>query len=312
MRETLLALDAGGTKTDLLWAERNGTVLAHVQGEGMNIAATPPDAWQQTLQRLFRQAGVTPERVQVVCAGVAGYTLPDRRAQFQTLLQQLLPQAQVIVQADYAIALEGATGGEPGVLVIAGTGAIVCGRDAEGRLMRAGGWGYLLDDEGSGFWIAREAVRAALAAHEGWGRPTQLSEMVAEALGSAAPGEWLSRVYHSPTPQSLLAGWAPLVSRAAEQGDALAQSILIEAAQHLAERVVHLQAHLALPEGYPVCIVGGVWKAQTVREHFERTLRARLPHWQGTVQPPKRSPVEGALLIALRAIPLASGDDSKQ
>lgn len=301
MRETLLALDAGGTKTDLLWAGRDGAVLARLQGEGMNIAATPPEVWQQTLQRLLRQAEVAPEQVQVVCAGVAGYTLPDRRAQFEALLQQLLPQAQVIVQADYAIALEGATGGEPGILVIAGTGSIVCGRDAEGRLIRAGGWGYLLDDEGSGFWIGREALRVALAAHEGWGKPTLLSELLAESLGIADPGGWLSTIYRSPTPQPLLAGLAPLVSQAAEQGDLVAQRILTEAAGQLAERALQVASGLYLPEGYPVCIVGGVWEAQTVREHFARILHSRLPHWRGTVQPPKRSPVEGALLIALQA-----------
>lgn len=297
---TLLAIDAGGTKTDLLWAQPDGHVLAHVQGQGMNIASKPPGAWQEVLEDLFRQASVDRETVHVVCAGAAGYTLPDRRALLEHLLQQLLPGARVLVLADYAIALEGATGGNPGVLVIAGTGSIACGRDREGKLMRAGGWGYLLGDEGSGFWIGREAIRAVLAAKEGWGEQTRLTDMLSETLGTSDAGEWLSALYRTQNPQSLLAQLAPLVTEAAEQGDASAQNILFHAAEHLAGLVVHLVQHLHLPEDFPVCTVGGVWKSPAVLQRFHQQLCDRLPHWRGEVKPPMYSPVEGALLIAQR------------
>ncbi len=223
---TLIAIDAGGTKTDLLWAQPDGQVLSRAEGQGINIASKPPGVWDETLEDLLERAGVNRETVRVACAGAAGYTLPDRRAMFERLLQEKLPQARVLVLPDYAIALEGATGGAPGVLVIAGTGSIACGRDREGRLMRAGGWGYLLGDEGSGFWIGREAVRAALAAAEGWGEQTLLQEMLANTFGSADCGEWLSALYRTHNPQSLLAQCAPLVSGAAEQGDPLAERIL--------------------------------------------------------------------------------------
>lgn len=297
---TLLAIDAGGTKTDLLWASPDGRVLAHVQGEGMNIATKPPSVCQEILDNLFRQAGVDRETVHVVCAGAAGYTLPDRRVHLEHLLQQMLPGARVLVLADYAIALEGATGGTPGVLVIAGTGSIACGRDREGKLMRAGGWGYLLGDEGSGFWIGREAIRAVLAAREGWGKPTRLSEILSETLGSSDVGEWLSALYRTHNPQSLLAQLAPLVNEAAERGDAPAQRILYEASHYLAGLVLQLAQHLSLPEDFPVCTVGGVWKCHTVLQRFHRHLADRLPHWRGEVKPPLYSPVEGALLIAQR------------
>lgn len=298
---TLLAIDAGGTKTDLLWAQPDGRVLAHVQGQGMNIASKPPSIWQDVLEELFRQANVDRETVHVVCAGAAGYTLPDRRALFEHLLQQMLPGARVLVLPDYAIALEGATGGNPGVLVIAGTGSIACGRDREGRLMRAGGWGYLLGDEGSGFWIGREALRTVLAAREGWGEQTLLTEMLAETLGTSDAGEWLSALYRTQNPQSLLAQLAPLVSETAERGDAPANRILTDAAHHLAGLVIHVATHLHLPEDFPVCTVGGVWKSGGVLlQRFREQLVAHLPDWRGEVKPPLYSPVEGALLLAQR------------
>ncbi|MCS6831674.1 MAG: ATPase [bacterium] len=297
---TLLAIDAGGTKTDILWAQPDGCVLAQVQGQGINIASKPPDTWQEVLEELLHLAGVHRETVHVVCAGAAGYTLPDRRALLERLLNQLLPGANVLVLADYAIALEGATGGAPGVLVIAGTGSIACGRDREGRFMRAGGWGYLLGDEGSGFWMGREAIRTVLAASEGWGEHTLLYEMLSNTLGSSDTGEWLSMLYRTQNPQSLLAQLAPLVNEAAARGDAPAQRILREAAEHLAALVVQLGRHLQLPQDFPVCTVGGVWNSQMACEWFHRRLREYLPHWRGAVKPPMYSPVEGALLIAQR------------
>jgi glucosamine kinase len=302
MREsTLLAIDAGGTKTDLLWAQADGQVLAHIQGQGLNIATQPPTTWQLILEELFQSARVDRMSISITCAGVAGYTLPDRRERFDHLLQEMLPRARVVVLPDYAIALEGATGGSLGVLVIAGTGSIACGRDREGRLMRAGGWGYLLGDEGSGFWIGREALRAALAAKEGWGEPTLLTEMLAQALGTADAGEWLSALYRSQNPQSLLAQLAPLVAEAAERGDIPATRILTDAAHHMAGLVIHVATHLHLPEDFPICTVGGVWKSGGMFLHrFREQLVTYLPAWRGEIKPPLYSPVEGALLLAQR------------
>ena len=298
---TLLAIDAGGTKTDLLWAQADGQVLAHIQGQGLNIATQPPTTWQLILEELFQSARVDRMSISITCAGVAGYTLPDRRERFDHLLQEMLPRARVVVLPDYAIALEGATGGSLGVLVIAGTGSIACGRDREGRLMRAGGWGYLLGDEGSGFWIGREALRAALAAKEGWGEPTLLTEMLAQALGTADAGEWLSALYRSRNPESLLAQLAPLVAEAAERGDIPATRILTDAAHHLAGLVIHVATHLYLPEDFPVCTVGGVWKSGGMFLHrFREQLVTYLPAWRGEIKPPLYSPVEGALLLAQR------------
>lgn len=298
---TLLAIDAGGTKTDLLWAQPDGHVLARVEGKGINIASKPPSAWHSVLEELLDSAEVQRESVSVVCAGVAGFTLPDRREMFERLLQQMLPRTRVFVLPDYAIALEGATGGAPGVLVIAGTGSIACGRDREGRFMRVGGWGYLVGDEGSGFWIGREAIRATLSAEEGWGEATLLRKMLADTFGTNDSGEWLSALYRTQNPQSLLAQIAPLVSEAAEQGDAQAKGILLTAADHLAGLVVHLAQHLHLPEDFPVCTVGGVWKSRTILlKRFCEQLRTHLHQWHGEIKPPLYSPVEGALLVAQR------------
>jgi len=300
---TLVAIDAGGTKTDLLWAQPDGQVLSRVEGQGINLASKPPAVWESIMEALLKQAGVDHESVSVICAGAAGYTLPDRRVLFEQLLQRLLPRARVLLLPDYAIALEGATGGAPGVLVIAGTGSIACGRDRDGKLMRVGGWGYLLGDEGSGFWIGKEAIRASLASLEGWGETTRLYEMLTEIFGSNDAGEWLSALYHAQNPQSLLAQLAPLVSEAAEQGDTQAKRILVAAADHLAHLVVQLAEHLHLPDDFPVCTVGGVWKSEAiVLDRFCQQVSKRLPAWQGTVKPPEYSPVEGALFVAQRMV----------
>ena len=92
----------------------------------------------------------------------------------QAILREILPADVVVVTDDAVIALAGATAGEPGIVTIAGTGSIAFGRNAAGRTARIGGWGYIFGDEGGGFDIARQALRAALRAEEGWGPPTAL------------------------------------------------------------------------------------------------------------------------------------------
>src|SRR2546428_8768659 len=102
------------------------------------------------------------ERPNIVCAGFAGAARSDSAAFYKQVLESLIPGAQIIIESDAFIASIGAIGIDPGILLIAGTGSIVIGRDMDRTMFRVGGWGPHFCDEGSGFWIGREAVRAAL------------------------------------------------------------------------------------------------------------------------------------------------------
>ena len=148
-----------------------------------------------------------------------------------------------LITHDAHIALAGATGGEPGIIVIAGTGSMVFGRNAAGVTARAGGWGYVFGDEGGAFDLVRQALRAVLRNEEGWGPPTALREALLEARpGRAMAISCMHRLYTDEYPRDRVAGWAKLIDQAARAGDAVAGDILGSAAQALATMTAAVRA----------------------------------------------------------------------
>jgi N-acetylglucosamine kinase len=193
-----------------------------------------------------------------------------------------------VLTSDAEVALWGALPDGEGVAVVAGTGSIALAREAaHGRQARSGGYGYLLGDDGSAFWIGREAARMVLAAAEGRGPPTHLS-------GLLAPAARLN-------PRQL-ASLAPTVSQVAAEGDPIARDILARAGQALSALAI-AAARGVWPEvpaqPLKVATCGGVWQAgQPLLGPFQEALRKGLPG--ATVVQPTLKPVGGALLLACR------------
>src|SRR5205814_8202801 len=144
-------------------------------------AAKLTRAVEECVGKACRQSGLDPAEVryEAACFGMSGG--PEDK---EKLLARILRAEKLIVTHDGLIALSGATAGEPGVIAIAGTGSFAFGRNSAGEARRAGGWGYIFGDEGSGFDITRQALRAALRFEEGWGPPTALRDLLLEATGS--------------------------------------------------------------------------------------------------------------------------------
>ena len=183
--------------------------------------------------------------------------------------------ARVAVGDDTDAALAGAFRGAPGIVVIAGTGSGAAGRDAAGRTVRVGGHGYLLGDEGGGYWIGRQAVGAALRAADGTGPPTELTELVRRAFDSLTGAE--QQVHSNPTDRDLLARLVPLVTAAAgagPAGDPVAVRILAEAAGHLVALATAVRARLG---PLPVAGVGGIFRCGPVAGAFRAATGAVDP-----------------------------------
>ena len=132
---------------------------------------------------------------------------------------------------DALIALSGAMAGGPGIITIAGTGSIAYGRNSDKRVARVGGWGYIYGDEGGGFDLTRQAVRAALRYEEGWGPATALREMLLAETGATDANDLVHRLYTIEYPRPQIASLSKLVDRAAMEGDAVAHGILTNASQ---------------------------------------------------------------------------------
>jgi N-acetylglucosamine kinase len=220
----------------------------------------------------------------------------------QAILAGMLRAEHLIVTTDAEIALSGATATGQGIAAIAGTGSIAFGRNAEGRRARAGGWGYIFGDEGSGFDIARQALRAALRMEEGWGPPTSLRQALLDSTGRRDANAVLHLFYTAGWPRSRVAALASLAVAAAAEGDAAAIGILNRAAVELAMLVAAIRSQLWKPgDAVDVAYIGGVFQSATVLERFRMLVELEPGNRCG---PPIHGPAAGALLEAYRTVGL--------
>jgi N-acetylglucosamine kinase-like BadF-type ATPase len=163
-----------------------------------------------------------------------------------------------------------------GVAVIAGTGSIASARSRDGRTARAGGWGYLLGDEGSGYGLTLAALQAVARAADGRGPPTNLTSVFLDRLEAASPGELIPRIYRGTWNRPALAALAPIVFDASDRGDAVASGILHDAARSLAGQALAAARQAGFnDQPAPLALAGGVLEnQQTFREEIVRELQA--------------------------------------
>ena len=236
-----------------------------------------------------------------VCLGLSGGS-EDKEA----YARELIRSDRYKFTHDAEIALLGATGGQPGIIVIAGTGSIAFGRNAQMQTARAGGWGYIFGDEGGGFDLARQALRRALQYEEGWGTPTVLHQALLEVSGAANAHALLHHFYNH-LDRTKIAGYAKLVTDAATKGDQVAGDVLSVAAEELSRYVTAIHGQLfSNSEVVPIVHVGGVFQSDFLLTEFKQNIHRKIGC---PVANPLLSPAAGALLEALRqdgnASPLA-------
>jgi N-acetylglucosamine kinase-like BadF-type ATPase len=305
-----LGVDGGQSGTTAVIGDETGRVVGTGEAGPCNHAAAAEG--RAKLERAIRgsvgaacaAAGLefASTIFEAACFGLSGG--PEDRLE---ILSSIVKSARpLIVTIDAVVALSGATPQGQGIIVIAGTGSISFGRNAGGQSARAGGWGYIFGDEGGAFDIARQALRASLRMEEGWGSPTQLREILLDATGSRDANEMLHRFYGPEWPRSRVATLAPLVDRAAAEGDALAEQIIHNAAQELALLVENVRAQLwKSADTVHVVYIGGVFQSARLLERFRM-----LVELDGVTRcgPPLRGPAEGALLEAYRAARISAAE----
>src|SRR6516165_329776 len=173
-----LGIDGGGSKTAFLLVDDYYNEICHVYSGPSNHLSVGNDAAREAIADGISRLTESPN---IICAGFAGAGRPESVAFYGEVLRSLLPDTQVIIESDAFISSIGAIGIDPGILLIAGTGSIVIGRDKNRSMFRVGGWGPYFGDEGSGFWIGREAVRAALRSLDAQS-PTEFTELICTSL----------------------------------------------------------------------------------------------------------------------------------
>ncbi|WP_104140197.1 N-acetylglucosamine kinase [Arthrobacter sp. ZGTC131] len=284
--DRVLGLDIGGSKTHAILADDGGTGFgvngpggAGLDGGGSgldghaasectagsaNIASVGPEAAASALEEIAVRLGAGnpgSHGIGTVVAGAAGADTRDGRDRLAALLSRQFPGARIRVVHDTRIIL--AAGGlAAGTVLISGTGSAAWARTADGSEARAGGWGYLLGDEGSGYAVARSAVRNALSEHDGGLPAGPLTARLLDRTGAAGPAELLDLFYRKPE-RRYWAGLAGTVLELAARADRVSAAIVDDAARHLAVLAVAVNERLGSIPGaghaaQPVLLAGGM------------------------------------------------------
>jgi N-acetylglucosamine kinase-like BadF-type ATPase len=301
-----VGLDVGGSGTRAALVDADGDLLA--TGQGISSGHLSGAAGRRHLGRALdgALASIAPLIAGEQCvihAGTRGLSIPGRRENLSLELSARFPSAQTHISNDALIALWGGLGGREGVAVLAGTGSIALARSGDGREGRAGGWGYLLGDEGSGYWFGRQAIAVLLRVMEGRDARGALSDLVRVALGRGVHGvpDVIAWVNSGDGQVTRLANLAPLVAKAADAGDPRAADVLCRGAHALAA-ITAAAVRQVWPGNPPdplhVACCGGVWAAgPRLGEPFAAALGDLLPSSRPT--PPLLPPVGGAVLLAM-------------
>jgi N-acetylmuramic acid 6-phosphate etherase len=300
-----LGIDGGGTGTVALLA-RGGLVIGRGEAGPSNARAVGEAralaALDEAVARAFAAAGI--ERVQAgsACLGLAGAGRAEDREGVLRWARRARLAERIEVVTDAALLLAAGTPDGWGLALVAGTGSIAWGRTAEGREARAGGWGYLLGDEGSGYALALAALRAVVRAADGAGPLTALSERLLGHLRLSEVRELVPLVHGGPLDRAALAALAPVVVASAD-GDAVAAGIVEAQARELARTAAAVARRLDF-EGwaFPLALGGGLLVGcESYRLRVLGALREEGLRPEPVTPVPE--PAEGALRLALAAAP---------
>jgi len=301
-----IGVDGGGTQTRCVVLDDQGSV----KGYGVS-GASKPDAVEPTIGRKNLQEAIRlacescggTRAIDTVFLGMGGVSSP---ADVQVVLGMVsdldwCPNVPISVDVDVAIALAGGTGGQPGIALIVGTGSSCYGRNAAGETWRSGGWGYIVDDYGSGFYLGQKALEAVIRAGDGRGAQTALTTPILQGLGIHDLNEVMHRIYYPRLDHTGIAALAPIVVQVAQQNDAIAQSIIERGCDELALMVATVTHKLQLGDDVLVVPVGSLGTVNVYyRQALEKAIARVLP--QARVRPEVAPAVIGAAFLALQQI----------
>ena len=276
----VLGIDVGGTKTTCLLGDRDGRVVASARGPGANLQAVGELELEKVLHTVMEETlanqGVIPS---AICLGIAGVDRPEDTTVVLSIMGRIGYKARLLVVNDALIALRAGIGDSAGVVIVAGTGSIAYGCARNGYAARSGGWGYVLGDEGSGYWMGRLALRAIVREADGRGQPTRLTPLVLAHFGVGRPEELLQTVYGEDFKPAAVAALAVQVQKARDEGDEVAGAILDRAAQELVVAAASVTSRLDLTrEEFAFVLAGGMFKAVPwLRERVAQLLRTVAP-----------------------------------
>jgi N-acetylglucosamine kinase-like BadF-type ATPase len=299
----VLGIDVGGTKTVCLLADPDSRVIAEGREAGANLHGAGELALEKVLHSVMEKTldctGIVPS---AICLGIAGVDRESDETVVRSIMSRIGYKAKLLVVNDALIALQAGVGDDPGIVIVSGTGSIAYGRNERGESARAGGWGYVLGDEGSGYWIGRLALRAVVRHADGRGRVTSLTPLLLRHFGVDRASELIYQVYHADLSPRTIAAVAKYVQQARDEGDTVATGILYRAADELITAATAVMARLELTgKAFTFVLSGGLFQAVP---WLGDQLHLLLPSLAGrsTVMRLDVPPALGAVRLALAGL----------
>lgn len=296
-------IDGGGTKTTVALANMDGTLLFRTEVSALNFNGQPRERTRGTLESIIRVLENAPGGIMgcaCLCIATAGISNPEAREFVLNGIQELGYHGKLRLAGDEHAALYGAMGRGEGIVLIAGTGSVCYGQNAAGQSARTGGWGYLIDDAGSGYALGREILSSVLQAYDGRIPPTGLTGLVLERLGISHAEEIIRYVYDPDTGKTGIASLAPLLSEGLEADDAESYRIARDAACRLAGMVTAVARRLGIACGQ-ISLCGSVLeKNPIIAELTKNEILRLLP--EARLTKPKFDSAIGAVHMALEEI----------
>lgn len=277
----LVGIDGGGTKTEAAIGRRLASGEIEILGRGSAGATnlhlvSAPEAWHEcrlAIDLAFAAAGMPPQPLTEIALAMAGGGVESFCKGLAEEVARSAGPIRVIVTHDARGLVIGGTPAGYGIALIAGTGSFAFARTADGSEDRCGGWGWLLGDEGSAYAVAGAALRAAVAAHDGRGEPTELLPALQQWAGESNVALWPSRL--QPWSRGEIAGGATIVCELAAAGDAVANRLLDAAADELVKHLTTLNQRQFGNEPVDLAFAGGLLVGcETLRERLLERFEA--------------------------------------
>jgi N-acetylglucosamine kinase-like BadF-type ATPase len=299
----IIGVDGGGTKTRAIIGTKEGNILAFMDGHGTNIKSTPAHEVRQHIQHLLeslvQKISATKYDVSTIFLCVAGGDRQEDIKRWKAWIAPMLPSTscKVTVTNDAVAALTSGTFTREGLVVIAGTGSIVYAVQ-QNSISRMGGWGYLLGDEGSGYYIGQEALRAITRQYDAYGlNEDAFSKAILERLALTDPTEIITLIYEHTQPRICISSITRTVLLLATQNNEIAKRIVDRAVTHLVQLLQMMFRKEPQVKKFPIVTCGGLFENQ----YFVQCFQAKLQ--QSTIDnqiiQPEVPPAIGAFINGL-------------
>lgn len=299
----LLGIDGGATNTRAVLSSETGIIVGQGIAGPSNYDNVGIETASNNISRAVHQAwthaGLPVAPADGVFFGMAGVVSEGDRNVIRNIATQcdIAPVRQIGIDHDIRIALAGGLAGNEGLVLIAGTGSSCYGRRIDGSNHRTG-WGYLLDDLGSGYFLGLQAMIATIQQADGRGDPTLLNEYMQERLGYKHIDDIMRILYHQHLSVTEIASLAPLVLETAQAGDAVALNIVKRGAEELSRMVEAVARKLRFDSCVcQITFAGGLTQSSFYRQHIEMAIKRRVR--ESIVRQPELPPILGAVLLAM-------------